>query len=535
MTLHTTGAWITLLPIEQADQNSHNTSSARTYRSIPPPIALQSRALHFYVLFFLGLLLALTTASADLILPSSQGGGNAVVLVGDVEGASNELQNAASEAVSDLSDAGFNTSLDRDATLEEAVSAIENDQTRVVVIFAHGDGDTKKSSFNEGMLMADGNWLDSAVFGGRTFPNIQRVILHGCGQRNQQSWRILFPNAVINGWAGPVRGWQIYWWQFFFTADANPPTPLTDTRLASIETRIVGGRTVATIGSPIDPPFQMSPALSAAFGSQTMNIFGTDDKGLNEVLLVGLTVDNGRVTAFDDGGYISTSFDVRVKYSDMFNAFENPNTIVDAFNAGRIAIDIHQPGLDEQIMFDGFAAVNFGVNATVPTCEITSEVKLGEKGIISCTGFTPNADVKVIFHRPDNSTSEDLGKADGYGNFNGSFTVAVDRPTGPWTLYLIDLFSGYTVVHPFTVIPTVAVVPTATPVISAATPVPTATPVISTATPVPAATPVISTATPASTSLRTIADILWPGGVILIILIALIALIAKGLLGKVQR
>ena len=115
---------------------------------------------------------------------------------------------------------------------------------------------------------------------------------------------------------------------------------------------------------------------------------------------------------------------------------------------------------------------------TRPACESIAEVKLGEKGIISCTGFTPTGDVKVIFHRPDSTSSEDLGKADEYGNFDGTFTVALERPTGEWTLYLIDLSSGQMIATPFIVIPSVTVVPTATPVILTAIPVPTTTPVV---------------------------------------------------------
>src|SRR3990172_1119126 len=111
-------------------------------------------------------------------------------------------------------------------------------------------------------------------------------------------------------------------------------------------------------------------------------------------------------------------------------------------------------------------------------CESIPDVplRLGEKGIISCTGFTPNGDVKVIFNRPDNTSSEDVGKADTYGNFNGTFTVALDRPTGEWTLYLIDLSSGQTVTIPFTVLPLQKPTPTptvtTTPRIESALPTP---------------------------------------------------------------
>ncbi len=479
--------------VTSAGTPTPQTPSATTYQSIPPSAQFKH-------------------ASADLIVPNSDGRGNAVVLVGNVEGASNAAQNAASEAVSDFSDAGFNTSLDRDATVEEAVSAI-NDETRVVVIIGHGDGDTKKSSFNEGIQMADGNWLDSASFSGQTFPNVERVILHACGQLNQQSWRNLFPNAIINGWAGPTRGWQFYWWQYFFTADANLPTPDTDTRLGSIESPVFGGRMRATIGSPIDPLFQMSPGLSAAFGSQTMNIFGTDDDGLNEVLLVGLTITKGRVTAFDDIGYISTSFDVRVKYSDMFNAFENPNSIVDAFNAGRIAIDTHRPGLDKKIMFYGFAAVNFGVNATFAALvwEMPGEVTLGQKTNFFGAGFTPNGDVGVIILRSDNTSIEHLGKADANGYFNGTVTVSEDKPIGTYTIIATDLSTGQTIAIPFRVIPLV----TATPDI----PTFTATPVPPTITPTLMPTPTI----PLSRALPTPTVLILPCAILVVIFIALLA------------
>src|SRR3972149_11341204 len=85
-------------------------------------------------------------------------------------------------------------------------------------------------------------------------------------------------------------------------------------------------------------------------------------------------------------------------------------------------------------------------------CESIPDVplRLGEKGIISCTGFTPNGDVKVIFHRPDNTSTGDFGKADAYGNFDGTFTVALDRPAGGWTLYLFDLATGQTIAIHFT-------------------------------------------------------------------------------------
>jgi len=118
------------------------------------------------------------------------------------------------------------------------------------------------------------------------------------------------------------------------------------------------------------------------------------------------------------------------------------------------------------------------------TCQVSPEVKQGETGIISCVGFTHNAEVTVIFYRPDGSTSQHVGKADGDGNFDGTFTVDLDRPAGEWTLVLIDGPSGRTIEIPFTVIPslietpvtpTVAPAPTSTPT-SASTPTPTLTP-----------------------------------------------------------
>lgn len=95
-----------------------------------------------------------------------------------------------------------------------------------------------------------------------------------------------------------------------------------------------------------------------------------------------------------------------------------------------------------------------------PACESIPDVKLGEKGAISCTGFTPNGEVKLIFEPPDKTKTEHIGKADRYGNFDGTFTVALDRPPGQWMLSLVDLSTGQTIAIPFRVIPLV----TATPV-----------------------------------------------------------------------
>lgn len=97
---------------------------------------------------------------------------------------------------------------------------------------------------------------------------------------------------------------------------------------------------------------------------------------------------------------------------------------------------------------------------TTPTCNVTPEVKLGEKGTISCSGFTPNGELKVIFEPPDKSTRDYPSKADERGNFSGTFTVALDRPAGQWTLYVVDVSTGQKVPKPFTVIPVL----TATPV-----------------------------------------------------------------------
>ena len=87
-----------------------------------------------------------------------------------------------------------------------------------------------------------------------------------------------------------------------------------------------------------------------------------------------------------------------------------------------------------------------------PTCEPIPDVKLGEKELIAGSGFTPG-DVKVTFFCPAGTIiSEHIGTVDKDGNFNGSFTVALDKPVGAWVLCLTDS-NGQKVDVPFNVIP----------------------------------------------------------------------------------
>lgn len=94
-------------------------------------------------------------------------------------------------------------------------------------------------------------------------------------------------------------------------------------------------------------------------------------------------------------------------------------------------------------------------------CEVAPDVKLGEKATITCTGFTRNGSVKVVFNRPDGSTSDHVGRADENGGFHRTFTVDPDRPTGTWTLELTDASSGRKIAIPFTVTAPPVTTPTA--------------------------------------------------------------------------
>lgn len=147
------------------------------------------------------------------------------------------------------------------------------------------------------------------------------------------------------------------------------------------------------------------------------------------------------------------------------------------------------------------------------SCESIPDVRLGEKGAISCTGFTPNGEVKVIFEPPDKTKTEHIGKTDRYGNFNSTFTVAPDRPLGQWMLSLVDLSTGQTIAIPFRVIPLV----TATPVSPTVAPTPTlrAPSIAPTLMPMPTI--------PLSRALPTPTVLILPCAILVVIFIALLA------------
>lgn len=327
----------------------------------------------FYLLF----LIIISDAWAD--------NNDAVILVGDVDGLYNPCaaRNTANEAASDLKKAGYDTRVNYNATKQDAINAIGDSKTRAIVIIAHGDG--KKSQYEEGVLMSDADWLDSDAFGGRTFPNVQEVIIHGCGQ-DKPSWKYLFPNAKFYSWSRSVRMYSIYWWQWFHTSAAIHPMPITDDSLSSLSSYTVGGRSLAPFGTEMDPWFQMDPQLTMDFGFQTMNLFGTNDNGLNKVLLAGLTIQSGHVIDYNYDGYLSSYFDITLPESVMFSALEYPTSIVDAYRNGLVGISINQStGASEQTLFDGSAAVIFGVNATVIP-EPSTIVLLGS-GLAGIVGF----------------------------------------------------------------------------------------------------------------------------------------------------
>ncbi len=270
-----------------------------------------------------------------------------------------------------------------------AKAEIQKPELHALVIVAHGAEDAQTpgayvpgAKFNGTTNAPDGFFTPDDLPPGAIFPQYQVVILHCCGQ-NLPAWRNRFPNAVFEAWRRDTTLTAIKSWQKKFTfpnyqapglaPSQLHPMPDVHPNLWSRNRPIIGNRRLAPIASPQDPWFQMSPSLTAGYGSKTFNLIQVEDDDSSPLTLLGLRVEGGHVVEFNGDGFSLPNYVVTARYGAMFSAFENPGSFADSFNRqdGSVRLTVlNSGGASDAILFEGAAAVLFGIGAGVlPSAE----------------------------------------------------------------------------------------------------------------------------------------------------------------------
>jgi len=339
--------------------------------------------------------LALACVSITMAASLSKAADTAAVTVGgtagpwyDLFGRTTSLAiSAADTASAQLTTAGFTPLQDYAVTDTKMGQIIRQQGLQAFVFVGHGltDGDKKDSKYLAGVRVAFnpktmGDEFSPNAFGIKEkFPAYQEVILHACGQ-DLPEWRALFPTAVADGrfhaWESDTTWAAILSWQknheFVEYQAANGATLLSDDPMPFVHGRLTaprfadGDAFVAPIATPLNPWFQLDPAITAAFGAQVFNVIQTDDSSSNSQTLLGLAVQDGHVVDYVSDGYAGFDFTLTAPYSVMSSAFESPDSFADAYQAGLVEItNVNATGISEHILFEGAAGVLFGINAVV--------------------------------------------------------------------------------------------------------------------------------------------------------------------------
>lgn len=313
--------------------------------------------------------------------------GTAVILIGDVDfdisGIYNNIvaEKVANEAKADFEAAGYKVVIYHIATKQDLIAAIKDPETTALLMIGHGD----TSPFPQ-VRMVDG-WVKANDFLGQTFPNIQEVTIHSCAQ-DLKSWRNLFPNAEFHSWSTRTFFPAIYWWQLFHTYKEYHPMPIVNADLWSKNVITIEDITITPFSTPFDPWFEMDDATASIFGNQTINLIGTDDQGLNGVPLLGLEIHDGHIINYSYDEILDANFNLVVPESVFFDTIEFPNAILNAYNNGLIDVFINQyTGVSEEVLFNGSAAVLFGINASVRQIPEPSTLLLLSSGLTGLVVF----------------------------------------------------------------------------------------------------------------------------------------------------
>ncbi|MBI3768803.1 MAG: hypothetical protein HY271_09970 [Deltaproteobacteria bacterium] len=97
-----------------------------------------------------------------------------------------------------------------------------------------------------------------------------------------------------------------------------------------------------------------------------MNLIITDDSGANPDTVSGFSVAGGHVVDLQAEGYADSTFDVQVTNGAFIAALADPASVTASYQNGLVHIVVNHPtDASQQTLFDGAAAILFGVNATV--------------------------------------------------------------------------------------------------------------------------------------------------------------------------
>jgi len=260
------------------------------------------------------------------------------------------------------------------------LGAVEDPNGWVIVVIAHGGKDLEGVYFPH--IILQGNDVvsqNASDFANGPFAGKTELYWMACGQQ-QAYWKDQFPGADFQSCPGYTNMAITDAYLLFrnYTDPSavssqreiavSPPLPTLHPSLWSRCTSTdSGGVQVARIGHPKDPWLQMSSPLGDSFGEQTFNFYVTDDQGSGGDLLFGAHVRQGHIENWDHQGYASPTFNIRVGVTTLFQAYENPSSIVPAYydETGLVQLEIVQPsGVPEHTLFDGASSVLFGINAT---------------------------------------------------------------------------------------------------------------------------------------------------------------------------
>jgi len=296
------------------------------------------------------------------------GGTKAYVMIGNSAEEETRSITTALEAKADFEKAGYMVCYNSTASKQQMKDALNDPMTGAIWFMGHGNtsGTKKGDIYLPGIVMTDGDFGPYEL-GAATFPCITSVTLHACGQK-QDYWKARFPMAEFNSWCGGTNGFQTYWWQYFHSYESvdgsQPKTPMAEERFWGPRIQLSGGGFEEGFNSPLESLFALKPGDAAAFGNRTFNVIGTDDAQTTAVTLLGVKVVGGSPAEADLDGYSSPDFEVTLPYSVMHQALEHPSVLRSLYDAGQATVTVHASGLpSSSVLFDGFAASVFGVNA----------------------------------------------------------------------------------------------------------------------------------------------------------------------------
>jgi len=338
-------------------------------------------------------LCAMPARAAGPLPPECNGMPKAYVLIGDDSGPlmENYAQNSADQAIADFEEAGYMVVLNDEATAQDVRDALNDPCARGIWILGHGkydsitgpSGEEKVTDPIEMIDMAGATTIQGPSQGADIPANdcLKEVTLHSCGQ-NLQSWRDHFTGANFTAWSSTVRGWQVYWWQYFHEYDSFNSPPTTGSTPPTVESsqeqtgQFRFEEAVGRFVCDMDPGancYHLTPTLATLFGAQAFNLIGTDNANTVAITLVGAVSTCGQVTSWQRQ-VTGPSFEVRMTEAAVRAVLENADAFAGEVSAGRVQLVRHTAIEPEATLLAGFAGLLFGKDAEVMTCSGASSI-----------------------------------------------------------------------------------------------------------------------------------------------------------------